>query len=151
MEPLTAVAIDAAAVLEARWRPLWEFPSGTPASDMRFSTFCRGFDRGYPRELLTEHKSFPRLSLHSYSRRGLVYKADLSESQRQLLTAKVTEGVDVSCSRRSLRRKGSDANVARGKLAKWIHAEQGSNLLRPLSGAERESALGFQLFQMIWG
>ena len=143
VEPLTAVAVDAAAVLEPGWRPLWEFPSGGQASDLRFATFCRGFAQGSPHELLPEHKAFPRLSLHSYSRRGLVYKTSLSESQRQLLATKVAEGVDVSCSRRSLRRKGSDANIARGKLAKWIHTEQGSNLLRPLSGAERDRALGF--------
>ena len=59
VEPLTAVAIDAAAVLEPGWRPLWDFPSGTPASDMRFSTFCREFDRGYPRGCSPSTSPFP--------------------------------------------------------------------------------------------
>ena len=43
--------------------------------------------------MLPQRKSFARLSLHSHTRRGLVYKKQLSSEQRQLLIEKVAEGV----------------------------------------------------------
>lgn len=140
---LPAISVDAASILEPGWRPLWELPSGRPAMDMRFATFCRGFGTGYPSEVADEHKTFPRLSLHSYSRRGLVYRVNLSADDQNLLTEKVAQGVDGVQGRKALRHKGSKSVLCRGDLAKWIHVHGGFDLLRPLCGAERDRALGF--------
>ena len=44
---------------------------------------------------------------------------------------------------KDLRVKGSASSKARGRLAKWIHQEDGHHLLRPLCGLERDRCLGF--------
>ena len=101
-----------------------EFPAGKAAPDRRFA----------------------RLSLHSYSRHGLVYRQDLVPSHFRVLEAKVAAAIDAVKSRRSLQNKGSKAVQLRGSLAEWIHVHGGLEVLRLLSGAERDRALGFRSF-----
>ena len=133
--------VDAAAVLEAGWRPLWELvPRGAPPRH-RFRTFLRPFPAGSPVECPLD---YPRLPMSSYEERSLVYKPEADPAMldriRHFVTSTMRLRVQES---RRLREKGSKELLARTELATWIHREGGDSALRPLSGDERDRALGF--------
>jgi site-specific DNA-cytosine methylase len=138
---LLAVQVDTQAVISPGWRPAWEFPSWQSKPDARFGTFCRGFPAGQPQEVEESHKTFARLPLHSYNERGLVVKHPLSPAELDTVTHWFSRAVRIQV--KNLRQAGSAASKARGSLAKWIHSEGGSSLIRPLNSSERDLALGF--------
>ena len=141
VQPLRASGVDVSTGLQEGWRPLWEFPSGTPRPDVRFGTFTRGFDVGFPREVPDEFKSFQRMGLHAYHDRLLLYKPGASPELLQQLKQRVSSEVRIKTS--GLRVAGSAALQARCRLASWIHREGGSAVLRPPSGSERDVIMGF--------
>lgn len=134
VSPLQATSVDAASVLEHGWRPLWEFPTGKVAVDMRFASLCQSSPESCAREMDSERACFPRLPLHCYSRRGLVYKTNLSVEEKTTLEDKVR-----SC----LGSGHGGQSLSRLELARWIHAGAGGRVVRPLSGTERDKSLGF--------
>ena len=129
--------VDPATVLDPGWRPLWELD---PRRQVRhqFRTFLRPFPPGIPRECPVE---FARLPLALYDARGLVYRPDASPSDLDMIRSLTRAAVDGS--KKVLRIRGSPANKARIALARWIHTQGGDRALRPLSGDERDRALGF--------
>ena len=140
-QELTPVQVDARAALDDGWRPLWEFPNGEPRPDLRFCTFTRGFPPGQPEELSDDQKNFPRLPLHSYQLKGLVYLASADKASLAQVSSWLRRSVNV-CTK-NLRVPGSSSISARASLARWIHLEGGDRLLRPLNGGERDVSLGF--------
>ena len=141
LEPLRAVGVDTTACLQDGWIPLWEFPSGTPRPDLRFGTFTRGFAPGFPHEVPAQYKSFPRMGLHAYHDRLLVYRPGAPSALLQQLREKVQTSVRIKT--KTLRHPDSPALLARAKLASWIHREGGDQVLRPPSGSERDVIMGF--------
>ena len=139
-EPPAARVIDPSSVLDAGWRPLWELASSasTASTSSRFSTFLRPFSAGFPYEFPA---SYPRLPLSSYSLRGLVYKADSTNSELEIIHSWIKSSINIDTN--SIKEKGSPSQVARGLLCDWIHQQGGSRILRPLRAHERDLALGF--------
>lgn len=140
-QELTPIQVDARSILDDGWRPLWEFPNSGPQRDLRFCTFTRGFPPGQPSELSDDQKNFPRLPLHSYQLKGLVYLASADKASLTQVSSWLRGSVNI-CTK-DLRVPGSRGIAARASLAKWIHLEGGDRLLRPLNGGERDVALGF--------
>ena len=138
---MAPVQMDTRSILDDGWRPLWEFPSGESQPDLRFCTFTRGFPQGQPPELSDDQKSFPRLPLHSYQIKGLVYLASADKASLAQVSSWLRRSVNIST--KELRDTGSKCIEARADLAKWIHLGGGDSVLRPLNGAERDAALGF--------
>ena len=127
--------VDADAILEPGWRPVWELVRGSKNS---FRTFLRPFEAGAPTEC---PESFPRLPLSSYDARGLVYRPDSPKHQLDKVRAFIS--ATAFANRKSLRRVGSPALRSRVAFARWIHCQGGDEVVRPLSGDERDRALGF--------
>ena len=138
---ITPIQVDARAVLDDGWRPLWEFPGGEPRPDLRFCTFTRGFPSGQPKELSADQKSFPRLPLHSYQLKGLVYLPSADKASLAQVSTWLRRSINI-CTQQ-LRSPGSSCIAARAALAKWIHLEGGDRVLRPLNGSERDATIGF--------
>ena len=137
---ITSVDVDPASVLEEGWRPLWEID---PRRQVRhkFRTFTRPFPPGMPSECPVD---FPRLSLPIYDARGLVYRPDASPADLDTIRALTKAAVVVGPrAKKALRTRGSPEVTARVALARWIHQQGGDRALRPLSGDERDRALGF--------
>ena len=101
---------------------------------MRFASLCQSSPESCAREMDSERACFPRLPLHCYSRRGLVYKTNLSVEEKTTLEDKVR-----SC----LGSGHGGQSLSRLELARWIHAGAGGRVVRPLSGTERDKSLGF--------
>ena len=141
VSPLRASGVDVSVGLQDGWRPLWEFPSGIRRPDVRFGTFTRGFDIGFPREVPAEFKSFQRMGLHAYHDRLLLYKPGASADLLRQLQQHVTSEVRIKTA--GLRVADSAAMRARCKLASWIHREGGCDVLRTPSGKERDVIMGF--------
>ena len=135
------VKVDASRVLAAGWRPLWEFPAGQPRPDVHFGTFTRGFDVGLPEEVLPEFKSFPRYPLHSYHDRLMVYLPTASSDDLAKIADWIKSSIRIKTA--DIRDVGGSSGLARGRLAKFIHTQQGHKFLRPLSCVERERLMGF--------
>ena len=140
-QDMAPIQVDTRSILDDGWRPLWEFPNGEPQPDLRFCTFTRGFPPGAPSELNSEQKSFPRLPLHSYQLKGLVYLASADRESLSQVSTWLRSSINI-CTK-DLRSPDSQCIAARAALAKWIHLEGGDRLLRPLNGGERDVALGF--------
>ena len=138
LPPLEPSSVDVSLCLADGWRPLWEFPGRERRPDLRFSTFLRPFARGFPSEYPADYE---RLPLHSYSDRGLVYLPGAAQPLLEELKSYVESSVRINT--KDVEKAGSAAMQARARLAEWIHKEQGSAILRPLSGWERDVALGF--------
>ena len=136
--PLEAVQVDASSVLDAGWKPVWELPSG-PQLDMRWSTFCRGFPPGQPREFKA---SYARLPLHAYQSKGMAYRADSPPDVLEKIRGFWKSTLSASVSKRHLMDPTSSAFKARAEVVDFVHRQDGGRYLRPLNGRERDRALG---------
>ena len=129
------VSVDG--ILEEGWAPLWSLKSG-PDPNMTFRTFLRPFASGAPAEFPMK---WPRFPLTTYDERGLVYFTGASSEDLRTIEDLIMTNMRIRSS--NLKVKGHPSVQVRGKVAKWIHLDGGSRALRPLSGIERERALGF--------
>ena len=137
----SAVRVDARRYLTSGWLPLWEFPSGQPRPDVHFGTFTRGFPPGLPFEVPSEFKSFPRYPLHSYHDRLMVYLPTTSAENLKTIAEWVKSSIRIKTF--DIRNADGSSLRARGRLAKFIHVDNGHQFLRPLSCVERERLMGF--------
>jgi len=135
---LSPVPVDAASVLDAGWRPAWELSSG-PQPEARWSTFCRGFPPGQPREY---RASFARLPLHAYQVRGLAYRPDCDPTVMERIRAFHKSTMSQVVRKKSLLDPSTKEYQARVELVEFIHCQDGWKALRPLNGRERDRSLG---------
>ena len=133
--------VDPSAVLRPGWRPAWELAGDKRAEAVRrkFRTFLRPFGAGAPSECPVE---FWRLPLSTYDERGLVFCPSAPSAMIDRAREFVHRSMRINT--RDVRVSGSKALSERLRLARWIHAEGGDCVLRPLSGGERAVALGFE-------
>lgn len=141
IDPISPIQVDAASFLKEGWRPLWEFPDRRPRPDLRFGTFTRGFDSGFPFEVPERFKDYPRLSLHSYHDKLLAYKPSASKALLDALQEKVRTSVRIKTS--DVQKLEGKSMLLRAELASWIHREGGHEVLRPIDSCEREDIMGY--------
>jgi len=127
------------ALLEPGWSPLWQLPGlQAQSKHTSFGTFLRPFKAGAPSEF---PRPYRRLPLSSYSTRGLVFRTSSTPAQLSDLLERTAKHVLIAT--KDLRVSGSKACRLRGELVDWIHTQDGSSVVRPLSHLERDRLLGF--------
>ena len=109
--------------------------------DGRFGAFLRPFPPGRPSEYPAP---FARLPLSAYDQYGLVVKMDLDQDIRST----VYDHLDrVKSSTGDSKDPSSSSYSCRRDLCEFIHLQNGSQYIRPLSASERLLCLGFRSVQ----
>ena len=119
-------------VLDSGWTSAYGIGLLPPAKNRKWECFLRPLPPGEPPEMPVD---FVCLSPFSYCTANLVFKIDMTDSEKNLVRQRLDEG-DARCTH-------SFAIPKRRSLISWIHTQEGSLLVRPLRGAERLRALGF--------
>ena len=135
---LSGPIITLAETLTPGWAPLWSLLK-TPSVTERFRTLLRPFPPGKPHEF--KDSTFWKLPLSTYNERGLVYLTSASTGQLREISDWIMGSMRINT--KDLKTPGSLAVHKRGALAQWIHVQNGSRILRPLSADERDVAMGF--------